>query len=105
MEFMEWKRLDIAWRRERLLRSAAFMFTWRQTMINMVYICYEGQYWAMREAGVQMGLIAPESRTSLRRRIVEGLQREREIAAYTLEELNREGRRQRERMERMLWKR
>lgn len=101
MDHIVWKRLDLEWRRERLLQAAVFMFTWRQTMIDMVYICYEGQYWAMREAGVQIGLIAPESRASLRRRIVEGLQREREIAAYTLEEVDREVRRQRERMERM----
>lgn len=101
MAYLEWKVLDEAWRCSRFLQLAEFMVTWRQTMINMVYICYEGQHWALREAGVQIGLIRPESPRSVRRRILEDLYRERNTLKYTLEGLDREVGEEMERLGRM----
>ena len=70
-------------------------------MINMVYILYEGQYWALREAGVLMGLIAAESRASLRRRVVEGMRRTAEVESVRIEWVERRGRELDEEMKRI----
>ena len=71
-------------------------------MINMVYILYEGQYWALREAGVLMGLIGRESERSLRRRVVEGMRRTADVERIRNEGAIRRITRLDEEMERIL---
>lgn len=78
LHYLEWLHLDQAWRSERFLLLAQWLATWRETLVSMAFLCYESRHWAMREMGVQAGLVKPESRASLRRRVIEADDRELE---------------------------
>ena len=78
MDYLEWRRVDQTWRAHKFFELATFMSTWRDTMISMAMICYEGRYVAMREMGVLVGAVPMESKESLRWRIREGDLREAE---------------------------